>query len=374
MLGGPSRRRVRPGRGWPVLDNRPPPIGIEPRELLFSGKGITVENFAPWISVLGLPIASGINLYATVLVLGLSQRFGWVEGLPQSFEILADPVVLTVAGVLYLLEFFADKIPFLDTLWDGLHTFIRPVGAAFLALAAAADYGPAGQFLAMLVGGALGLGAHSAKAGTRLLVNTSPEPISNSLVSVAEDFGVVGLLVLIYAHPWAALGVVLGLIVLMAAVMPMLFRVLRFLLGGIGGMMATWFDAPKAALTELPDWLTGRIPQDGAGRAQAFPCFARRVRGAASFQPGYLVVSSADLQFVFKTLLGGKTASLMEGPALDLRCKRRLLFDTLFVTARGKRSVVCIRKDWSAAVQKALHLPDAPNDFGAAETLAPRQT
>lgn len=333
-----------------------------------------MENFAPWISVLGLPIASGVNLYATVLVLGLSQRFGWVEGLPQAFEILANPIVLTVAGVLYVLEFFADKIPFLDTLWDGLHTFIRPAGAAFLAVSAAADYGPAGQLLAMFLGGALGLGAHSAKAGTRLLVNTSPEPVSNSIVSVAEDFGVVGLLVLIYAYPWAALAVVLGLIALMAAVMPMLFRVLRFLLGGIGGMMASWFGAPKAALTEPPDWLAGLIPRDAAGRAQAFPCFARRVRGAPRFQPGYLVVSSANLQFVFKTLLGGKTLPLIEGPALDLRFKKRLLFDTLFVTAGGKRSVICVSKDWSATVQTALHLPGAPDDFGAPETLASRHT
>jgi hypothetical protein len=353
---------------------RLPRTEIQARKLLFSGKEIAVENLAPWISILGLPIASGVNLYATVLVLGLSQRFGWVEGLPQPFEILANPIVLTVAGILYLLEFFADKIPFLDTLWDGLHTFIRPAGAAFLAVSAAADYGPAGQLLAMFLGGALGLGAHSAKAGTRLLVNTSPEPASNSLVSVAEDFGVVGLLVLIYTYPWVALGVVLGLIVLMAAVMPMLFRVLRFLFGGIAGMMARWFDAPKAALTEPPDWLAGLIPRDAAVRAKTFPCFARRVRGAPRFQPGYLVASSEDLQFVFKTLLGGKTALLMEGPEGDLRFKRRLLFDTLFVTAGGKRSVICIGKDWSAAVRTALHLPDAPDNFGAPETLASRQT
>jgi hypothetical protein len=225
-----------------------------------------------------------------------------------------------------------------------------------------------------VLGGALGLGAHSAKAGARLLVNTSPEPVSNSIVSVAEDFGVVGLLVLIYAYPWAALGVVLGLIALMAAVMPMLFRVLRFLLGGIGGMMASLFGAPKAALTEPPDWLAGLIPRDAAGRAQAFPCFARRVRGAPRLQPGYLVVSTANLQFVFKTLLGGKAAPLMEDAAVDLRFKKRLLFDTLFVTAGGKRSVICVSKDWSAAVGTALHLPHAPDHFGAPETLASRQT
>ena len=294
------------------------------------------------------------------------------EQLDASIDLVS--FIGSVDGIRLMLEGFGKPPVLEDTLWDGLHTFIRPVGAAFLAVSAAADYGPAGQLLAMFLGGALGLGAHSAKAGARLLVNTSPEPVSNSIVSVAEDFGVVGLLVLIYAYPWAALGVVLGLIVLMAAVMPLLFRVLRFLLGSIGGTMAGWFDGPRSALTEPPDWLAGLIPRDAAGRAQAFPCFARRVHGAPRFQPGYLVVSSANLQFDFKTLLGGKTAPLMEGPALDLRLKKRLLFDTLFVTADGKRSVICISKDWSATVQTALHLPDAPDDFGAPETLASRHT
>ncbi len=326
-----------------------------------------------WISLLGLPIASGVNLYATVLVLGLAQRYGWLTGMPEQLQILANPIVLGVAGTLYVIEFFADKIPYLDTLWDGLHTFIRPVGAAYLALQAAADYGPEQKLLAMVVGAALGLGAHSTKAGTRLLVNTSPEPVSNSIVSVAEDFGVVGLLALMYTYPLVALGVVLSLIVLMAVITPLLFRLIRFLISGLAGSVASWFGSHDKPLYYVPDWLEQKLASAQTGDTSetgtkpcVYPAYARSVPGAPSFQPGYLIVLPGKLQFAFTTLFRQSLVPLTDNPSAACSFERRLLFNLVAVESE-RRALICINKNWSPAVEAELGLSQATGEYAAAE-------
>ena len=144
------------------------------------------------ISSFGLSFASGINLYATVLVVGLAQRYGLVENLPAPLESLSNPWVLGAAGILYALEFLADKFPFVATVWDALHTVIRPLGGALLAVGAAHELNPLGQAAAMLIGGSIALGTHSTKAGFRMMANTVPEPTTHSVISIAEDVGVVG--------------------------------------------------------------------------------------------------------------------------------------------------------------------------------------
>ena len=314
------------------------------------------------ISLLGLPIASGINLYATILVLGLAQRFGWLQGLPEDLQILANPIVLGLAGLLYVIEFFADKIPYLDTLWDGLHTFIRPVGAAYLALQAASGYGPEAKLLAMFVGAVLGLGSHATKAGTRLLVNTSPEPVSNSLVSVAEDFGVVGLLALMYTYPWVALGVVLVLIVLMAVITPLLFRMIRFLLAGVVGAVGSAFGAHDAPRRVVPDWLVRKYPGAGAAaQTRIYPCYSRKIPGAPSFQGGYLVVLPGGLHFAFRTLFRSGFVPLAENPDAACSFQRRILFDVMAVEAVRSPVLICVAKNWSRAVQAEIGVgPSSP--------------
>jgi uncharacterized protein DUF4126 len=163
--------------------------------------------------------AAGLNLYATVAILGLASRFKWVE-LPAQFSVFDNDVVIVVALLLYLVEFFADKIPYLDTVWDLVHTAIRPLGGAFVAVASVGDASPAAQGLAALLGGTLAAGSHLTKAGTRAVANTSPEPLSNWVLSVAEDGLVVGLGLLALTHPVAALlvtAVLVGLIAVFAA-------------------------------------------------------------------------------------------------------------------------------------------------------------
>ncbi|MGH8047761.1 MAG: DUF4126 domain-containing protein [Chthoniobacterales bacterium] len=181
---------------------------------------------------LGLATLAGINLYLTVFVSGLAIQQGWIILYPQyaQLDILANPIIITVSGVLFALEFFADKIPWVDSLWDAVHTFIRPIGGAFLAISVLGDSHPVYDVLVGLLAGGMALTTHGAKAGTRLLVNASPEPFSNIAVSLAEDATVLGGLALIYKFPIAALIVALAAVTLVLWFAPRIFRIGRTML------------------------------------------------------------------------------------------------------------------------------------------------
>ena len=169
---------------------------------------------------LGFSFAAGVNLYATVAILGLAARYGWVD-LPPQFQTFNNPIIIGTALVLYLVEFFADKIPYFDTVWDMLHTAIRPLGGALIAVTTLGDASPGVEGLVALLGGTVAAGSHLTKTSTRAMANTSPEPASNWALSFSEDLFVVGLGYLALAHPIAALivaGVLLILIVIFAAV------------------------------------------------------------------------------------------------------------------------------------------------------------
>lgn len=175
---------------------------------------------------LGFSFAAGINLYATVALIGLASRYGWVS-LPAEYAIFDSPWVIGAAVTLYVVEFFADKIPWVDTLWDTVHTLIRPLGGALVAVAGLGEASPATQGMIALLGGLVAAGSHATKAGTRVVANTSPEPVSNWVLSLAEDGLVVGLGVLAMQFPLAALAVTLLLlltIVVLAATIVRAFR------------------------------------------------------------------------------------------------------------------------------------------------------
>jgi hypothetical protein len=170
-------------------------------------------------AALGLAVASGLSLYGAVFVTGLAVRLGWIHLAPgwTTLSVLGDPVVLGVSGVLFAVEFLADKIPVVDSLWDAVHTFIRPAGGALLATRALGELSPAAEVLAFLLLGGATLATHAAKATTRLAVNTSPEPVSNVLVSLTENGLVAGVVWLALAHPMVALGV--GLVTVALSIM-----------------------------------------------------------------------------------------------------------------------------------------------------------
>ncbi|MCC7233652.1 MAG: DUF4126 domain-containing protein [Bryobacterales bacterium] len=215
-------------------------------------------------ALLGIAVVSGVNLYAAILTLGLGLRFGLLTGLPPELAVVGHPAVLIAAGIFYAAEFVADKIPFFSPLWDGVHTFIRPVGAAMLALGATAQWSPLAQVAAVLGAGTVALGTHSTKMGVRLLAHAAPEPGTQSLLSLAEDFGVVALLLFAYRYPHIALPVLAALILIMLWMLPVLGRTLRFIVACfIGRILSFGFPAGNA---DIPVWITEAAPQANAVR------------------------------------------------------------------------------------------------------------
>jgi len=175
---------------------------------------------------LGAGFSSGLNLYATVATLGLLQRYGVLQ-LPPALHVLSHPWVLGIAIALYLVEFFADKIPYFDTIWDAVHTFIRPPAAALLAFAAAGAAPAEWRWGAALLAGGVALTSHGAKASARAAVNTSPEPISNWILSFGEDVLAVWLTWMATAHPLATTIIVVALVAISAFLLYYLFRFVR---------------------------------------------------------------------------------------------------------------------------------------------------
>jgi len=157
---------------------------------------------------LGFSFAAGINLYATVAILGLASRYGWVA-LPPQYQVFDNSWIIGTAITLYVIEFVADKIPWVDSVWDAVHTVVRPVGGALIAVATLGDVSPATETMVALLGGALAAGTHFGKAGTRIMANASPEPFSNWILSLAEDAFVVALGFLALKYPLAAAVVVI---------------------------------------------------------------------------------------------------------------------------------------------------------------------
>jgi hypothetical protein len=182
-----------------------------------SGLGIVeILGIAASVSLL-----SGWRLYLSVVATGLAMRYG-VLPLPEhlaSLQVLANPWVMGTAGAAALVEFFADKVAWLDSLWDTVHTFIRPIGGALLALAVIDPTDPATQAIAFILGGGASLLAHGGKAGARAVVNTGPEPVSNVMVSTLEDVATGGLLYLAYTYPVAAGGIAVLLLLLAIALL-----------------------------------------------------------------------------------------------------------------------------------------------------------
>jgi uncharacterized protein DUF4126 len=196
---------------------------------------------------MGAAWASGINLYATIFMLGYMGTTGNIA-LPTELEVLSNPMVMTAAGFMYCVEFFADKIPGVDSGWDSIHTFIRIPAGAMLASSAVGDVTPAVTLTAALLGGSLAAGSHATKAGTRLLINTSPEPVTNWTASISEDLLVIGGLWAALYHPVLFIIGLIIFILLMIWVLPRLWRLIKRLFLHIG----SWFGLcePPSPLTE----------------------------------------------------------------------------------------------------------------------------
>lgn len=215
---------------------------------------------------LGAGWASGINLYAAVLVLGFLGATGRIE-LPGGLETLADPLVLFATGFMYLVEFFVDKIPGADTAWDTLHTFVRIPAGAILAAGAVGDAGAGAELAAGLLGGGMAAASHAAKAGTRVLINTSPEPFTNWTASIAEDFSVVAGLLVALDHPLLFLALLALFLLLLVWLLPKLWRGIKRVFRTIAG----WFGGARKEEPAPPGPDDARTPaapppEEGADR------------------------------------------------------------------------------------------------------------
>ncbi|HZT58156.1 MAG TPA: DUF4126 domain-containing protein [Pyrinomonadaceae bacterium] len=333
-----------------------------------------MEKLDAFGSLIGLGLTSGVNLYATVLVVGLGIRLGLITINPElsGLEVLGNPFVIGVAGLIYMVEFLADKFPWIDSAWDAVHTVIRPLGAAALGVASLGRVEPVTSVVAGLFCGGIALTGHSTKAGTRLIINHSPEPFSNILVSTVEDLLVVFAAWLAFSHPLIMLGIGLTFIALFIWFAPKVFRLIRIqwvafwsfvnklfaVLTGhsvaqpaaVGpnvnlpvGMVVGGHRPRGSAPNRYVNYIEDRI--GGRGDLCCAKCFAGKgVKGLRN-SVGYVYLTDGSLWFVTRRLFRFRSHEINKGSIEGLTFKRRILFDQLTVKAGGKRQNILFFKD-----------------------------
>ncbi len=298
-----------------------------------------MDSLRTLATLLPLSLTAGINLYGTVLIIGLSIRLGWVTNVPPGLAVLGSTPVIVVAGLLYVVEFLADKIPLVDNLWDAIHTVIRPLGAALVAATALGQVDPVVAVIAALVAGGVALVAHSGKAGGRVALNTaSPaENVSNIAVSVAEDVGVGVLAFVGLKYPYVAGVIGLALLVLLLLLVPRLLRWMGFTVRAVLARLRGWVapveqpDMPPPAHMAL---LGHRRP------ALAARCQAQRVPGAGG-RCGYLALRDDGLFFTYSTWQGARAWKVERERLAAAYLKRRPLSDVVEIYyRRGEHSKV----------------------------------
>jgi len=287
---------------------------------------------------LGLASLAGINLYLTVFVTGLAIQQQWITLAPQyeALAVLGHPLIVVLAGIFYFCEFFADKIPWVDSAWDAVHTAIRPIGAALLSIQVLGDPNPVMTVIAALIGGSAALTTHTAKSAVRLLVNTSPEPVSNSVVSVTEDTGVVAGLALLYFHPAIGIGLCLLLLAVTLYLFPKLWRSTRITLHLLFRKIRMGSVEKSFALEklQLPARLESHFLRMNPALASirwAAPVISRRGPRMPRNIQGYLVATDDQPEHLF-FLAKSRFSQVMETiplPGIKTRHETRFLIEEL---------------------------------------------
>jgi hypothetical protein len=324
-------------------------------------------------TVLGLSFASGINLYAAVLTLGLGIRFGWFSNLPAQLDVFGHPAVIGVAAALFLAEFVADKVPFFTPFWDAIHTVIRPLGGALLAMQTTAYINPVVSALAALAGGAIALGSHSSKASFRLLAHAAPDPGTHSLISLLEDCGAVTLVALAINNPDVALPLLAVLIGLVALFSPLLFRTIRFILSGVFGRIRSWFS--HAASADVPIWVTEQIKrQELPDSTAVVRCFTRSSRLMARLRDSYLLHAHDQWWLVQRRIFGTGRKMLADTGIGTASIEEGIVYDVLTLAFAAKKpQSFYLTKEWSDSARKlvaAVHPAPPPADASSAHSAA----
>jgi hypothetical protein len=323
-------------------------------------------------STLGLGLVSGINLYATVLVVGLGIRLDIIALRPElhQLEVLANPVVIVVAGLIFVVEFLADKIKWIDSIWDAVHTFIRPLGAALIGAAALGEVSPESVVIALLCGG-VALSGHSTKAGLRLLVNHSPEPFSNIALSLIEDVLVVLGTYVAVQHPYVMLIIVALFVTAFLWFSPKAFRLLRIETKAIfavlkklrlklkGLFVRKRSEAHSVESTDLIHIANDEMPVEYVyhlrdafninvnDQAAVIKCVAGKGVRGLRHSIGYLNINSSEAVFVCKRLLRLRHYAVPRNKIENVHFKKQLLMDRLTMRIGGKPHVFYFFKDVS---------------------------
>lgn len=331
-------------------------------------------------SATGIGFLAGIRLYLTVLALGLAVRFEWLrlgDGFSQ-LNILGNWWVIGFAAIATLIEFFSDKVPWLDSAWDSVHTFIRPIGAAFLTIAAFDTVDPGLRFLLVLLTGGAALTSHSAKAATRLAVNHSPEPFSNVALSLLGDAAVPVGLWLAVEHPLLIGSVVAVFMLVVLALAPTVFRVLRIEYLAVRALVSSWLNsaedpatplaADAEALAAKPQRLANALsafaaplPEPATAflrkRFSAEPGFAlhgvlRRGGRRARNRVGYLCLFDDRFVFIARRFAGWRVDEIQHVDLNRIDFERGLLFDSLWLRGDRTEVLVDLFKDRRRAAQR----------------------
>lgn len=355
--------------------------------LIPSRRCFPVERLDLLAVALGLAAMAGLNLYLTVFATGLAIHFHWINlaSQYQSLEVLGNPWIITIAGVLYFLEFFADKIPWIDSIWDAVHTIIRPIGGALLAIQVLGHPSPAFTVMVALLAGGTTLIAHTAKAATRLASNASPEPFSNIGLSLGEDAAVLGGLALVHFNP------LLALIVFVIGIGAFLYFAPKILRAMKAKIWLTWkklngpadHNAPVHLPVTLPARLAAVFDRENVlceTIAWTARCISGRGRRIPANRFGALVATSEEpRKVVFVTRKFARTIDLED---LLVGHEPRFLFENLVLSSTGGKgpgySFIFPRSDAAIVEQIVRNLRErlsepvlAEQEQGAAVSSSP---
>ena len=358
-------------------------------------------------STLGLGLVSGINLYATVLVVGIGIRSGLIVLRPElhQLDVLANPGVIVVAGLIFVVEFLADKIKWIDSIWDAVHTFIRPLGAALIGAAALGEVSPESVVIALLCGG-VALSGHSTKAGLRLLVNHSPEPFSNIALSLIEDVLVVLGTYVAVQYPAVMLTIVVLFVGAFLWFAPKAFRLLRIETNAILAVLKKLFlkikghfvrkravvafsESHRSTLqspstSKLPEIANDEMPieylyhlRDAFNvhdHAAVIKCAAGKGVRGLRHSIGYLNITSTEAIFMCKRLLRLRNYAVPRNKIEHVHFKKHLLMDHLTLRVGSKQHVFYLFKDVSnrgEVISRVLRINE--NDLGNDSTNRTRE-
>ncbi|HEX6938145.1 MAG TPA: DUF4126 domain-containing protein [Longimicrobiales bacterium] len=296
--------------------------------------------------LLAIAFASGLNLYATVAVLGLASRFGWVPALPPGLRGLEDSVVIASAALLFLVEFIVDKVRHVDSLWDTIHTFIRPVAAALLALAAVDGVPLATRIAVAALAGAIALAAHGTKAGLRLALNATPRRAAAVGVSLGEDAAAIAIAVVALAYPTASLALAASSLALLALFGPGLWRAFVFGIRALAARIRGFFGGARwRTLDDVPRSLRALVdtPAIGAPAPRATRASLSAPRPIGSYRNGWLVHTDRDAVFLYRSL--GRARRLTLPPLREASIRRGVWADSVEIVSDRYRCNIFVLKD-----------------------------